>query len=130
MRLLKLCDKVQQMIIDEKLTMGHVRPLIGIEDPEEQYAIAQKIFDERLTVRETEKLLKKIQKEKENPKKKEDSSVSMDFLYENLEEQMKQILGTKVNIHPKKNNKGKIEIEYYSQDELNRLLELMQTIHK
>ncbi len=130
MRLLKLCDKVQQMIIDEKLTMGHVRPLIGIEDPEEQYAIAQKIFDERLTVRETEKLLKKIQKEKENPKKKEDSSVSMDFLYENLEEQMKQILGTKVNIHPKKNNKGKIEIEYYSQDELNRLLELIQTIHK
>lgn len=130
MRLLKLCDKVQQMIIDEKLTMGHVRPLIGIEDPEEQYAIAQKIFDERLTVRETEKLLKKIQKEKENPKKKEDSSVSMDFLYENLEEQMKQILGTKVNIHPKKNNKGKIEIEYYSQDELNRLLELIQTIYK
>ena len=130
MRLLKLCDKVQHMIIDEKLTMGHVRPLIGIEDPEEQYAIAQKIFDERLTVRETEKLLKKIQKEKENPKKKEDSSVSMDFLYENLEEQMKQILGTKVNIHPKKNNKGKIEIEYYSQDELNRLLELIQTIHK
>ena len=130
MRLLKLCDKVQQMIIDEKLTMGHVRPLIGIEDPEEQYAIAQKIFDERLTVRETEKLLKKIQKEKENPKKKEDSSVSMDFLYENLEEQMKQILGTKVNIHPKKNNNGKIEIEYYSQDELNRLLELIQTIHK
>lgn len=130
MRLLKLCDKVQQMIIDEKLTMGHVRPLIGIEDPEEQHAIAQKIFDERLTVRETEKLLKKIQKEKENPKKKEDSSVSMDFLYENLEEQMKQILGTKVNIHPKKNNKGKIEIEYYSQDELNRLLELIQTIHK
>ena len=130
MRLLKLCDKVQQMIIDEKLTMGHVRPLIGIEDPEEQYAIAQKIFDERLNVRETEKLLKKLQKEKENPEKKEDSSVSMDFLYESLEEQMKQILGTKVNIHPKKNNKGKIEIEYYSQDELNRLLELIQTIHK
>lgn len=84
MRLLKLCDKVQQMIIDEKLTMGHVRPLIGIEDPEEQYAIAQKIFDERLTVRETEKLLKKIQKEKENPKKKRHSSVSNGFLYENL----------------------------------------------
>lgn len=130
MRLLKLCEKVQQMIIDEKLTMGHVRPLIGIEDPEEQYAIAQKIFDERLNVRETEKLLKKLQKEKENPQKKEDSSISMDFLYENLEEQMKQILGTKVNIHPKKNNKGRIEIEYYSQEELNRLLELIQTIHK
>lgn len=129
MRLLKLCDKVQQMIIDEQLTMGHVRPLISIEDPEEQYAIAQKIFDERLNVRETERLLKKLQKDKENTEKKQPDN-SMKFLYENLEEQMKQILGTKVSIHPKKNNKGKIEIEYYSQNELDRLLDMMQTIQK
>ena len=129
MRLLKLCDKVQQMIIDEQLTMGHVRPLIGIEDPEEQYLIAQKIFDERLTVRETEKLIKKLQQQKNQPEKAKTPEDNMKFLYENLEEQMKQIFGTKVSIHPKKNNKGKIEIEYYSQDELDHLLEMMQTIH-
>lgn len=129
MRLLKLCDKVQQMIIDEQFTMGHVRPLIGIEDPEEQYMIAQKIFDERLNVRETEKLLKKLQKEKERPQQKKEAD-NYSYIYENVQEQMKQILGTKVTVHPKKNNKGKIEIEYYSQDELNRLLEMMQTIHK
>lgn len=132
MRLLKLCSKVQQMIIDEQLTMGHVRPLITIEDPEEQYAIAQKIFDEKLTVRETEKLLKKIQQEKENAGKQQepDNSSAMRFLYEELEERMKKILGTKVSIHQKKNNKGKIEIEYYSQEDLDRLLEMIQTIHK
>lgn len=129
MRLLKLCDKVQQMIIDEQLTMGHVRPLIGIEDPEEQYLIAQRIFDERLNVRETEKLIKKLQKEKEHPEQKKEKD-TLSYIYENVQEQMKQILGTKVTVHPKKNNKGKIEIEYYSQDELNRLLEMMQTIHK
>lgn len=129
LRLLKLCDKVQQMIIDEKLTMGHVRPLIGIEDPEEQYQIAQRIFDERLTVRETEKLLKKLQKEKENPEKKVEAD-QLALIYEHVQELMKQILGTKVTVHPKKNHTGKIEIEYYSQEELDHLLEMMQTIQK
>lgn len=129
MRLLKLCDKVQQMIIDEQLTMGHVRPLIGIDDSEEQYLIAQRIFDERLNVRETEKLIKKLQREKEQPEQKKEAD-DLSYIYENVQEQMKQILGTKVTVHPKKNNKGKIEIEYYSQDELNRILEMMQTIHK
>lgn len=129
LRLLKLCDKVQQMIIDEKLTMGHVRPLIGIEDSEEQYQIAQRIFDERLTVRETEKLLKKLQKEKENPEKKVEAE-QLALIYEHVQELMKQILGTKVTVHPKKNHTGKIEIEYYSQEELDHLLEMMQTIQK
>lgn len=129
LRLLKLCDKVQQMIIDEKLTMGHVRPLIGIEDPDEQYQIAQRIFDERLTVRETEKLLKKLQKEKENPEKKVEAD-QLALIYEHVQELMKQILGTKVTVHPKKNHTGKIEIEYYSQEELDHLLEMMQTIQK
>ena len=129
LRLLKLCDKVQQMIIDEKLTMGHVRPLIGIEDSEEQYQIAQRIFDERLTVRETEKLLKKLQKEKENPEKKVEAD-QLALIYEHVQELMKQILGTKVTVHPKKNHTGKIEIEYYSQEELDHLLEMMQTIQK
>lgn len=132
MRLLKLGDKVQQMIIDEQLTMGHVRPLIMVEDEEKQYLLAQKIFDEKLSVRETEKLVKKVLNEsdatvtEEQQEKEEDYSV----FYENLSEQLKQILGTKVSIKPKNNKKGKIEIEYYSQDELEQLMEMLTTIKR
>ena len=68
MRLLKLCDEVQQMIIDDMLSTGHARALISIEDPEQQYTIAQKIFDEKLSVREVEKLVKDLNKP-EKPKK-------------------------------------------------------------
>ncbi len=129
MRLLKLCDKVQQMIIDGQLTMGHVRPLIMVEDSEKQFVLAQKIFDEKLSVRETEKLVKKAMTEKpvtEEKEKTEDYSV----FYENLQEQLKQILGTKVTIKSKNNKKGKIEIEYYSNDELEQLMEMISSIKR
>lgn len=129
MRLLKLSDKVQQMIIDEQLTMGHVRPLIMVEDAEKQYSLAQKIFDEKLSVRETEKLVKKVLSDKVEPKK-EDKEEDYSVFYENLSEQLKQILGTKVSIKPKNNKKGKIEIEYYSQDELEQLMEMLASIKK
>ncbi|MGN1156884.1 MAG: ParB/RepB/Spo0J family partition protein [Agathobacter sp.] len=129
MRLLKLCDKVQQMIIDEQLTMGHVRPLIMVENPEKQYLLAQQIFDEKLSVRETEKLVKKVLNEKEEPKK-ESNEEDYSVFYENLQEQLKQILGTKVTIKHKNNKKGKIEIEYYSQDELEHLMEMISSIRK
>lgn len=130
MRLLKLGDKVQQMIIDEQLTMGHVRPLIMVEDAEKQYLLAQKIFDEKLSVRETEKLVKQVLKEKETPEIKEADEKEEDYsvFYENLSEQLKQILGTKVSIKPKNNKKGKIEIEYYSQAELEQLMEMLSSI--
>lgn len=129
-RLLKLTDKVQQMVIDDMLTTGHARALIAIEDPEKQYIAAQKIFDEKLSVRETEKLVKKLQSEKEEePAKKEDSEDSkLDVIYHDLEEKMKHILGTKVVIHKKNENKGKIEIDYYSPEELDRIMELFWTI--
>ena len=132
MRLLKLCDKVQQMIIDEQLTMGHVRPLIMVEDEEKQYLLAQKIFDEKLSVRETEKLVKKVLNEKDEPKKEETGEKEEDFsvFYENLQEQLKQILGTKVTIKHKDNKKGKIEIEYYSQAELEELMEMLASIRR
>lgn len=132
MRLLKLCEKVQQMLIDEMLTMGHARALLGIEDEEKQYSIAQKIFDEKLSVRETEKLVKKIQAEKENSsktKKEEPIDPKLEIIYQDLEEKMKTIFGTKVVINKKTAQKGKIEIEYYSADELDRIMELMQTIN-
>lgn len=129
MRLLKLNEKVQQMVIDEMLTTGHARALLGIEDQEKQYLIAQKIFDEKLSVRDTEKLVKKIQNEKKD-KKEEKTKLDpkIEAIYHDLEEQMKGILGTKVSINPKDEKKGKLEIEYYSQDELDRIIDLIRTI--
>ena len=130
MRLLKLNEKVQQMVIDDMLTTGHARALLGIEDQEKQYVVAQQIFDEKLSVRETEKLVKKIQKEKNLPeKKKEELDEQVALAYHDVEEKMKLILGTKVNIRAKDDKKGKIEIEYYSMDEFNRMFEMMQKIH-
>ena len=130
MRLLKLNEKVQQMVIDDMLTTGHARALLGIEDQEKQYVIAQQIFDEKLSVRETEKLVKKIQKEKDlQEKKKEELDEQVALAYHDVEEKMKLILGTKVNIRAKDDKKGKIEIEYYSMDEFNRIFEMMQKIH-
>ena len=130
MRLLKLNEKVQQMVIDDMLTTGHARALLGIEDQEKQYVVAQQIFDEKLSVRETEKLVKKIQKEKDLPeKKKEELDEQVALAYHDVEEKMKLILGTKVNIRAKDDKKGKIEIEYYTMDEFNRIFEMMQKIH-
>lgn len=129
MRLLKLSDAVQQMVIDDLITTGHARALLGIDDPEKQYATAQKIFDEKLSVRETEKLIKKMQNEKKNTLKKEEPvDPKMDIIYQDLEEKLKNILGTKVMINKKNAKKGSIEIEYYSPEELDRIIELFQTI--
>ena len=129
MRLLKLCNNVQQMVIDEMISTGHARCLISIEDSELQHQLALKIFDEKLSVRETEKLIKKLLQDKEEAPK-EEKDRSLDYIYQDIADQMKQIFGTKVEIHQKNRDKGKIEIEYYSKDELNRLLEMIQTIQK
>lgn len=131
MRLLKLNDKVQQMVIDEMLTTGHARALLGIEDQEKQYTIAQKIFDEKLSVRDTEKLVKNLQNEKKSKgEEKEKIDPKLEAIYRDLEEQMKGILGTKVCINAKDSKKGKLEIEYYSQDELDRIIDMIRTIQK
>ena len=112
MRLLKLTDNVQQMVIDDMLSTGHARALLAIEEPDKQYAAAQKIFDEKLSVRETEKLVRKLQKEEDSPAEKDMPVDSrMDIIYHDLEESMKRILGTKVSIHKKDAKKGKIEIK-------------------
>ena len=134
MRLLKLNEKVQQMLVDEMLTTGHARALLGIEDQEEQYVIAQKIFDEKMSVRDIEKLVKKLQKEKSEKEKTVKQPVEtneqMQAIYRDLEEKMKTIFGTKVTINSKDMKKGKIEIEYYSSDELDHLMDLIQSIQK
>lgn len=127
MRLLKLSDKVQQMIIDDMISTGHARALLAIDDPELQYTLANKIFDEKLSVRETEKLVKEIK----NPKKpKEKKLVANSFIYQDLEEKMKSVFGTKVSIASKGKGKGKIEIEYYSDDELEHLFDMMMSIKR
>ena len=130
MRLLKLDHRVQQMLIDEMISEGHGRALIPITDGDEQFNLAMRIFDEKLSVRETEKLIKKIQEEKERPEKTEEAATKdVSFIYKGLEEKLKQSLGTKVEIKNKANNTGKIEIEYYSMDELERIVELMDSLH-
>ncbi|MBO5177688.1 MAG: ParB/RepB/Spo0J family partition protein [Lachnospiraceae bacterium] len=128
MRLLKLDMRVQQMLIDEMISEGHGRALLPITDPEEQFTLAMKVFDEKLSVRETEKLIKKIQEEKKNPAKQEEEAKDVSFVYRSLEEKLKRSLGTKVEIKNKANNTGKIEIEYYSMDELERIVELMESV--
>lgn len=126
MRLLKLDERVQQMLIDDMLSAGHARALLSIANGDVQYNLAMKIFDEKLSVRETERLVKHVT---EPPKKKEYvSNTAEDAIYESLEEKMKGIIGTRVFIHRKKNNKGKIEIEYYSKDELERIIDLFESI--
>lgn len=126
MRLLKLDSRVQQMMVDEMISAGHARAILAISDPEKQYNVAMKVFDEKLSVRETEKLVKSIL----TPAKKKTpvSNPAEDAIYESLEEKMKGITGTRVFIHRKKNNKGKIEIEYYSRDDLDRIIDLFDSI--
>ena len=123
MRLLKLDERVQQMVVEEKLSTGHARALLGIEDLELQYQTANKVFDESLSVREVEKLVKTLNTPKKEVKKQEINQA----VYEDMSEKLKQIMGTKVNILPKSNEKGKIEIEYYSSDELERIIDLFMS---
>lgn len=123
MRLLKLCDEVQNMIIEEMITTGHARALLAIEDPELQYTYAQKIFDEKLSVRDVEKLVKNMNKPPKQ--KKEPAGKNIDFIYQDIAEKLKTSLGTKVSVLPKENGSGKIEIEFYSHEELDRILELL-----
>lgn len=127
MRLLKLDNRVQQMLIDEMISTGHARALLALESKDAQAEAAVKVFDEKLSVRETERLVKEllnpVQKKEEKPKNQAE-----ELIYKNLEEKIKQIIGSKVAINRRTDNKGKIEIEYYSQEELERIVELLETI--
>ena len=124
MRLLKLCDEVQQMIIDDMISTGHARALITIEDPEQQYTIAQRVFDEKLSVRDVEKLVKDFNKP-QKAKKEAVEDKSLDIIYQDVEEKLKQSLGTKVSIASKGNGAGKLEIEFYTHDDLDKIIELL-----
>lgn len=123
-RLLKLGEKVQQMLIDDMITTGHARALLAVENEEEQYTLAQKIFDEKLNVREVEKLVKNLHKA---PKPKKLDDKALQAIYQDIEEKLKQTLSTKVAVTSKGNGAGKIEIEFYSHDDLDRLLEILNS---
>lgn len=125
LRLLKLDERVQQMVINEKLTSGHVRALLSIEDKNAQCEVAKKVFDEKLSVRDTEKLVKLVLSPKVPKVKKELTHAE---IYHDMEERMKEIFGSKVSIQRKSEHKGKIEIEYYSDEELERILDVMNTM--
>lgn len=126
MRLLKLCENVQQMLIDGKLTSGHARTLISIEDENLQYKTAMKIFDESMSVRDAERYVKLVLSGKTEEKKEKIVDENIEAIYKNMEENIKNSLGTKVKIKRKDNNRGKIEIEYYSTEELERIYEILE----
>lgn len=124
MRLLKLDPRVQQMLIDDMISAGHARTLLAIENGDEQYNVAMKIFDEKLSVREIEKLIRDIANGKTEKKPK--TVPANDFVYREYEEKLKTVFGSKVVIHNKENNKGKIEIDYGSREEFERIIELIE----
>ena len=125
LRLLKLDERVQDMVIEGKISSGHARTILSIDDNDKQYMIAQKIFDEKLSVREVEKLMKSL----DAPEKKEKKLPANDFVYRDIEQKLKNILGTQVIIKNKSNNKGKIEIDYYSQAELERIYDMLRKLN-
>ena len=127
MRLLKLDERVQDMLIQNQITGGHARALLSVEDPELQFQLAGKIVAESLSVREVEKLVKSLSKKKE-PKEKKEEDVSLSLIFRELEDRMKSAMGTKVSINRKDKNKGRVEIEYYSEAELERIVELIESI--
>ncbi len=127
LRLLKLDQRVQQMLIEEKISSGHARALLAIENSDIQYETAMRVFDEHLSVRDIEKLVRQMQK----PAKAKPvltKNTALDYIYQDMEERMKAILGTKVTLNRKTDKKGKIEIEYYSGEELERIFELLRSI--
>lgn len=123
LRLLKLAGDVQNMLIEEKISMGHARALLAIEDPAVQLEVAERVFDEKLSVRDIEKIVKDFSKA---PKEKKKKNVEFDVFYKDIAEKLKQSLGTKVSITGKGDGTGKIEIEFFSNDELDRLIEKMK----
>lgn len=125
LRLLKLSKKVQEMLVEEMITSGHARALLALDNAEQQYALAVRIFDEKLSVREVEKIIRSMQNPKEE-KENAQEPLHNEVIYKDLEEQMKRLLGTKVSINRKNESQGRIEIEYYSEEELDRIISFLK----
>ena len=129
LRLLKLDPRVREMIIEDKIKSGHARTLLSVTDPEEQYRLAVMIFDNSMSVRETEKMVKKYLADKDKPTKEvKKKDTQTELIYKDYEEKLKTVIGTKVNINNKGKGKGKIEIEYFSPDEFDRIIGMMMSM--
>ena len=129
MRLLKLDEQIQNMLVQGVITSGHARALLSLEDTQMQLKAAKEILDKKLSVRETERLVKRLQKEASGEKKEEKKKdETLALIYQDLEDRMKSVMGTKVSIHNKDKNKGRIEIEDYSEAELERIVEMIESI--
>lgn len=129
LRLLKLDPRVREMIIEDKIKSGHARALLSVTDPEEQYRLAVMIFDSSMSVRETEKMVKKYLADKDKPTKEiKKKDTQTELIYKDYEEKLKTVIGTKVNINNKGKGKGKIEIEYFSPDEFDRIIGMMMSM--
>ena len=127
MRLLNLTPEVQKMLVEGRISSGHARALLALSDPQQQIELAKKVELERMSVREIEKAVKLLGKEKKEKKKKEVDE-AVELVFQDMENRMKTVMGTKVNISRKDKTKGKIEIEYYSEAELERIVELIESI--
>ena len=129
LRLLKLEDRVRKMLVDGEISMGHARALLPLEIPQEQEAAAQRIVDQHLSVRETEKYVKDLLKKKETPdpeitkttEQEEDPSIAV--IYKQIEERLRQTLHTKVQIQRKRNGHGKVLIDFYNSDDLDKIID-------
>lgn len=129
LRLLKLDERVREMIIEDKIKSGHARVLLGVSDGDEQYKLAVMIFDNSMSVRETEKMVKKYLADKKKPVKEvREKDTQTELIYKDYEEKLKSVIGTKVNINNKGKGKGKIEIEYFSADEFDRIMTMMMAM--
>lgn len=127
MRLLNLNPEVQQMLVNNEITSGHARALLSIDNQEAQVELAKQIVKEQMSVRQVEKAVKLLEKTPREKKKKQ-TDEALELIFRNLEDRMKTVMGTKVNISRKDKNKGRIEIEYYSESELERIVELIESI--
>lgn len=132
LRLLKLTKKVQDMLVEDMISSGHAKLLLSISDETLQYEAACKILDENLSVRETEKLIKKLQNAASGKNAAKEAAITLEhgYIYRDIEDRLKHILGSKIEIKAKDNNKGKIEISYFSQDELERITEMLYSMNK
>ncbi|MBQ9549181.1 MAG: ParB/RepB/Spo0J family partition protein [Lachnospiraceae bacterium] len=125
MRLLKLDQRVQQMVIEGKLRQGHARSLLPITDADKQYEMALRIFDEEMTVREIEKMVRDFVKPPKKKAPKKDNE-ALDLILRKYEDEVRESVGAKVSIKAKDSKRGRIEIEYYSQEELEELVKKLK----
>ena len=125
MRLLKLDNRVQEMVIDEKISMGLARALLGVEDSEKQYEMAQDAFDKRMSVRDVEKLVKQMNAPKKADRKKQDLT-QYQLQFDEYAGKMAEALGVKVAVTLKDKNTGRLEIDFYNTDDFERLYDRLK----